>query len=164
MLYLFDECRYRIRIRAIRVNPAASEPGQLRRCAPNILSRGIRLSAMSGNRRCMDPKKTAVFEQTLIQRINRKLNSDAKQLRTARTFQMETSVGHYFIVDLRRDSINRKQIDLEEVGREMGVLADSEVVIFASTRAALEYCYNPVQMMVREDTVREKTRCFPSRT
>lgn len=99
-------------------------------------------------------EKTAVFEPALIQRINRKLSADAEQLQTARSFQLETSVGHYFIVDLRRNSVKRQQIDLEELGRELGVLADSEVVIFASTRSALQHRCGPAQMPVRMERVR----------
>jgi hypothetical protein len=79
----------------------------------------------------MGNEKTAVFEHTLIQRINRKLNANAKRLQRACSFQMEMSIGHYFIVDLRRNCIKRKQIDIEELGRELGVLADCEVPIFA---------------------------------
>jgi hypothetical protein len=88
----------------------------------------------------MGNEKTAVFEQVLIQRINHKLNADAKQLRTARSFQMEISIGHYFIVDLRRNSIKRQQIDLDELGRELGVLSDSEVAIFAIGSGASPRC------------------------
>ena len=56
----------------------------------------------------MGNEKTAVFEHALIQHINRKLSADAKQLQTARSFQLETSVGHYFIADLGDEIAHRR--------------------------------------------------------
>jgi hypothetical protein len=96
----------------------------------------------------MGNEKTGVFEQLLIQRINRKLSADAKQLKTARSFQMETSAGRHFIVDLRRNSIERQQIDIEELGHELGVLAASEVL---SSRVHARPCSiaTPPQTLVR---------------
>lgn len=92
----------------------------------------------------MDNAKKVVFEYALIQRINRKLSGDAKQLQAARSFQVETSVGHYFIVNLKRNSITRQHVQLEGLGREMGVLADCEALIFGSR---YRYRYRPAQIM-----------------
>ena len=95
----------------------------------------------------MDNEKKVVFENVLIQRINRKLSAHAEQLQKARSFQLETSVGHYFIIDLRRNSVKRQEIDLEQLGRELGVLADSEMAMFASTRSVLRIA-KPAQTLV----------------
>jgi hypothetical protein len=84
----------------------------------------------------MGNEKTAIFEHVLIQRINRKLSANTEQLRRSRSFQLETSVGHYFIVDLKRNSVERQQIDLEQLGRELGVLADGDVVIFGGRNSS----------------------------
>ena len=78
----------------------------------------------------MSNEETAVFEYALMQRINHNLRAGAQRLQTARSLQLEASMGHYFIVDLRRNSIQPQQIDLEELGRELGVLEDTEVVMF----------------------------------
>ena len=66
--------------------------------------------------------KLQITERALYQRINRKLKHDSWQLRTARTPQVETSVGHHFIVDLNCNAITTQHVDLEALGRELGVL------------------------------------------
>lgn len=63
-----------------------------------------------------------ITERALMQRINRKLKQDGEQLRTARTQQVETTVGHYFIVDMNRNAITTQRVDLEKMGRELGVI------------------------------------------
>jgi hypothetical protein len=66
--------------------------------------------------------KLQITERALIQRINRRLREGGAQLRTARTPQVETSVGHHFIVDLNCDAITTQNVDLEVLGRELGVI------------------------------------------
>jgi hypothetical protein len=67
-----------------------------------------------------------------MQRINRKLKPDYEQLRTARSEGVERDVGHYFIVDCFHNAITTQHVDLEKLGRKLGVLqkweelADSE--------------------------------------
>jgi|SRR5579859_86626 len=78
----------------------------------------------------MDQKKLAVSERCLIRRINRKLSANAMQLSSAAGLRVETSVGRYFIVDVKRNRITQQHVDLEELGRELGVLADEEEVVF----------------------------------
>ena len=63
-----------------------------------------------------------ITDRALIQRINRKLKQNDEQLRTARTARAESSIGHYFIVDVRRNVIVTHHLDLEELGRQLGVL------------------------------------------
>jgi hypothetical protein len=61
-----------------------------------------------------------INERSLRQRINRKLGRDGK--RPERGECEEQQVGRYFILDVQRNSIERKDVDLEELGREVGVL------------------------------------------
>jgi len=70
----------------------------------------------------MAKQEVIVSERALYQRINRKLKSDNEQLRTARSPQMEASVGRYFILDVYRNCISYQRVDLEELGRKLEVL------------------------------------------
>jgi hypothetical protein len=63
-----------------------------------------------------------ISERALFQRIDRKLRLSGKKLGTSRTTQMETSVGRHYIIDMQRNSISRKSVDLIELGRELGVI------------------------------------------
>ena len=59
----------------------------------------------------------------LMQRINRKLRLDGKQLQTARSPRAVASVGRYFINDFRRGVIVEQRVDPEALARELGLLA-----------------------------------------
>lgn len=66
--------------------------------------------------------RVKITERALFQRINRRLKQDNEQLRTARSTSVEQSVGQYFIVDLNRNAITTQYVDLEKLGRELGVI------------------------------------------
>jgi len=73
------------------------------------------------------PKKQAsarirVSERALLQRINRKLKQDGEQLRTARSDQAERDAGRYYLVNVKRNSIQSMHVQLEKLGRELGVM------------------------------------------
>ena len=76
------------------------------------------------------PRKTAiripVSERALIQRINRKLKTDGEQLKKCRSDRWRGELGDYFILDVTRNAILHKDVDLEEWGRELGVLGLAE--------------------------------------
>jgi hypothetical protein len=74
------------------------------------------------------PAFVAVTTRALIQRINRRLAKDERLLRTARSLRVEQSVGRYFVVDLARNSIVQQRVELETLGRELGVLDKWEKV------------------------------------
>ena len=87
----------------------------------------------------MAKKRTGVpvSERAPIQRINRKLDCDrptARQsgsiemLKTARGARAEHDLGRHYIIDLRGNVVLRKDVDIEELGRELGVLRPYEAV------------------------------------
>lgn len=62
-----------------------------------------------------------------VRRINRKLAHDCKQLRTcqwnSRSFN---TLGRYYLVDCQINYIIEGDIDPEEFGRDIGVIAEYE--------------------------------------
>lgn len=67
-----------------------------------------------------------VSERALVQRINRKLKETGEQLKKCRSNRWRGELGDYFRIDISRNAIVDKHIDLEECGRETGALALSE--------------------------------------
>ena len=49
-------------------------------------------------------------------------------LKTARGAQAEHDLGRHYIIDLRGNVVLRKDVDIEELGRELGVLRPYEAV------------------------------------
>jgi hypothetical protein len=72
-------------------------------------------------------KRTVISKRALVQRINRKLILDDQQIRAVPGGNLELGVGKYFLVDVRKNLITRTHVDLNELGREIGVLQPSEV-------------------------------------
>jgi hypothetical protein len=68
-------------------------------------------------------------KRSLIQRINRALAKEGEVLRKTRGMQMFLSVGEYYATDCRYNVVTRSRIDLEELGRKLGVLKPDEVLI-----------------------------------
>jgi len=66
--------------------------------------------------------KASVSTRALVQRINRKLAGQDEMLRTCRMGSNYYQLGRYYVVDLRRNFIVGKHIELEEFGRELEVL------------------------------------------
>lgn len=78
----------------------------------------------------MDKKKVPVSRRALVQRINRKLLANAggdlasaEQVRKTRGYRARQKIGDYYVLDMRGNFIGAMKIDLENVGRELGVLA-----------------------------------------
>ncbi len=69
--------------------------------------------------------KLKLSHRALLQRCNRMLRVKSQQLKRARP-DAAAELGAYFIVDLERGQIARKQVDLEQLGNELGVLASFE--------------------------------------
>ena len=74
--------------------------------------------------------KAKVSRRALLQRINRKLLAEAEgdaaradQVRTSRGDKARQELGAFYRVDVGRNSIAEKDVDLEELGRELKVLA-----------------------------------------
>jgi hypothetical protein len=68
-----------------------------------------------------------ITRQAAIQRINRHLKKEDRVLRKNRR-ESDSTLGEYFIVDLRRNVIWDKDADVEEVGREIGALKPYEKI------------------------------------
>ena len=69
--------------------------------------------------------KVPVTEKALYQRINRKLRQRDEVLKRSRA-STELDLGKYFVVDLHRNAVTSHHIDIEDFGKQIGVLADWE--------------------------------------
>jgi len=73
----------------------------------------------------MNSPKIHIPEATLIERVNRQLTKEGRAVRTtARLGGPRTGV--YYIIDPYRGGIHDMGLDLEALGRELGVLAANE--------------------------------------
>jgi hypothetical protein len=75
--------------------------------------------------------KARISARALIQRINRRLTQDYVVLKIARQRSPDPSVlghGRYYILDLNDNVITRNDVDLDALGRELGVLKPWEEV------------------------------------
>ena len=73
-------------------------------------------------------QRVPVTVRALIQRINRKLALQDESLRKARTENVRLTVGDYYIVDVMRNCIAHREVDIEEQGRQLGALKPWETV------------------------------------
>ena len=73
-----------------------------------------------------------VSSRALIQRINRKLRSDDELLKKARPRSGWNELGDYYVVNFRMNWIAAKDVDIEELGRELGVLQPQERLLLES--------------------------------
>ena len=79
----------------------------------------------------MTAKKDAkpVSEKALRARINRKLAHDHEALRRCRTTSRDwATLGNWYIVDVYRNAITDKHVDLETCAKDLGVLGEDEVL------------------------------------
>ncbi len=73
--------------------------------------------------------KTAITADACIKRINRRLAHTGERLCTSRSSGEKSNLGSRYILDTYRNSPVRYPIeDLEDLGRELGVLAPNEKV------------------------------------
>jgi hypothetical protein len=71
-----------------------------------------------------------VTERALLQRINRKLGKELESVRATRNIPLhDPSFGKYMRVDVNRNLIIDRDVDLSDLGRELKVLAPWESVI-----------------------------------
>ena len=66
--------------------------------------------------------------RALVARINRSLAACDQKLRKSRGERARFDLGDYFVVDVPGRHIIDKYIDVEALGRELGVLRPSEQV------------------------------------
>jgi len=69
-----------------------------------------------------------ITERAAQQRINRALKPDLQALKTARTPQAILDCGKHYVIDFRKNYLVRHDVDLEEFGHELGVIAAWEGV------------------------------------
>lgn len=67
-----------------------------------------------------------ITQRALIQRINRVLARDGQQLKAYRGGKWESDLGRYYIVDLNRNRLLRGDVELDDLGRELDVIAGYE--------------------------------------
>jgi hypothetical protein len=70
-----------------------------------------------------------VTTRALVQRINRKLARDEKQLRAYRGGRWETTLGRYYVVDVNRNAIVDTDVNLETLARELDALRAWEALM-----------------------------------
>lgn len=77
----------------------------------------------------MPKQKVMLTERAVFARISRSLQKDGMMLRRCRQDSRGAhELGRYFVVDLDRNAIVWKDLDLEQLGRERGILADYEAM------------------------------------
>lgn len=73
-------------------------------------------------------EKVQVSERALMQRINRVLAKDGERLHKRRGAGHHQDTGDFYIIDIRRNFLAQKDVDIETLGRKKGVLADWEAL------------------------------------
>jgi hypothetical protein len=71
--------------------------------------------------------KAPVSRRALIQRINRQLAKQDEHLRINRSTRWP-ELGTYYIVDIRRNTITVKDVDLEAKAQELSAIRDWEAL------------------------------------
>lgn len=73
--------------------------------------------------------RAPVSERAVVARINRALAKDNRTLRTTRAdSRWYSNTGRHYVIDIAQNCILWTDVDLEELGRELGVLADYETI------------------------------------
>jgi hypothetical protein len=70
-----------------------------------------------------------VTARALVQRINRALSKDSEVLKATRGSQAVQDLGDFYVLDVRGNSVVRKDVDIEALGRKLGALRDFEVLV-----------------------------------
>ncbi len=73
-------------------------------------------------------EQVPVSERALIQRINRRLSKEDQMLCRTRE-RWSSDLGRYHTIDLSRNSLVAKHINLEKLGRETGALKPWERLV-----------------------------------
>lgn len=71
--------------------------------------------------------KLQLDARAVLQRVNRKLKNANEIVKKARG-RLEQEVGKYYRLDLHRNVVVEKNVNLEKLGRELGVLKPYEVI------------------------------------
>lgn len=78
-----------------------------------------------------DLRQPRVTQSALIKRINRKLAKKwrfGEVLRKSRGARANFELGDYYVVDIETDGLVARDVDLDELGRNLKVLRDGELL------------------------------------
>ena len=75
-----------------------------------------------------------VTERALLQRVNRALPNEGKQLQKARGITARLELGDYYTVNVQRNFVVQKDVDLEELGRRLNALRPYESLVKTTQR------------------------------
>jgi len=67
-----------------------------------------------------------ITERELVQRIMEKMAKNIVGLKKARNEQSHKRTGDYFIIEFNQNKITTTGVDLEKLGKELGLLKDFE--------------------------------------
>ncbi|MBL9083047.1 MAG: hypothetical protein JNK76_14630 [Planctomycetales bacterium] len=73
-------------------------------------------------------KTIPITKRALLQRINRALNKEDRQLKKAVGARLQQNVGEYYVVDLRLNAVAMLDVDPVELARKLDVLQPWERV------------------------------------
>jgi hypothetical protein len=73
-------------------------------------------------------KAILLSERALIARINRKLIKEEETLCKTRGERWHSDLGYYYIVNIRFNSVTAAHLDIEKLGRELGLIRDYETL------------------------------------
>jgi hypothetical protein len=76
----------------------------------------------------MKERKVMISERALFQRLKRALAKDDELLKKSRPREGYNQLGDFYVVDLQGGYIVEKDVDLEALAREKGVLAKWEAL------------------------------------
>jgi hypothetical protein len=74
-------------------------------------------------------KQVPVTSRAAIQRINRVLAKKQRVLKVTRGQRAILDLGHYYVLDQRRNLALETNVSIESMARELGVLKDYETVV-----------------------------------
>jgi hypothetical protein len=87
------------------------------------------LEEVTQMQRRTEATKVPVEQRALLQRINRKLAHEGEVVKKARQGRRFRELGEFYVIDVRRNCVTAKDVDLEAWGHKHGVLAPFEVLI-----------------------------------
>jgi hypothetical protein len=82
----------------------------------------------------MPTKKVQVSERAVLQRLNRKLQSQNLRVKKARGFYADgvyhenSNLGRYYVINVGKNSLSDSHVRLEALGRDEGCLAPWEEI------------------------------------
>jgi hypothetical protein len=73
--------------------------------------------------------KVPITMKAIVQRINRKLKADDEALKKTRGTRAYLDLGDWYVLNVNRNWISAHHVDPEELGRELGVPQEWEVLV-----------------------------------